>query len=384
MRPLVEPGAELTTAEVRRYSRHLLLPDIGVDGQRRLKNARVLVVGAGGLGSPALTYLAAAGVGTIGVVDDDVVEESNLQRQVVHSTADLGRPKVDSAVDALAALNPLVTVVPHRERLTADNALELLAGYDLVLDGADNFSTRYLVSDACTLAGVPEVWGSVFRFDGQVSVFWSGHGPTYRDLFPEAPPPGAVPSCAEGGVLGAMCASVGSVMATEAVKLITGAGMSLLGRLLVLDALDMSWRTVRVRTPVTPTVVTALVDEVAACAPLPAPLAGEVLTARELADLLAARDRGETDFELVDVRGADEAAVVSIPGARLVPLPRVLAGEAEHALPRDRRVVLHCKSGGRSAQALAALREQGFRDVAHVDGGVLAWVRDVDPTLPSY
>ena len=380
MRPLVEPGAELTTDEVRRYSRHLLLPDIGMEGQRRLKNARVLVVGAGGLGSPALTYLAAAGVGTIGVVDDDVVEESNLQRQVVHSTADLGRLKVDSAVDALAALNPLVTVVPHRLRLTADNALDLLAGYDLVLDGADNFPTRYLVSDACTMTGLPEVWGSVFRFDGQVSVFWSGHGATYRDLFPEMPPAGAVPSCAEGGVLGAMCAAVGSVMTTEAVKLITGAGQSLLGRLLVLDALDMTWRTVRVQAPPTPTVVTALVDEVAVCAPEP-PASG-VIDARELASLLAARDRGESDFELVDVRGADEAAVVSIPGARLVPLPQVLAGD--HGLTRDRRVVLHCKSGARSAEALNALREQGYGDVAHLDGGVLAWVRDVDPTLPTY
>lgn len=384
-RPLVEPGAELTTEEVRRYSRHLLLPDIGVQGQRRLKNARVLVVGAGGLGSPALTYLAAAGVGTIGVVDDDVVEESNLQRQVVHSTSDVGRPKVDSAVDALASLNPLVRVVPHRERLTADNALDLLAGYDLVLDGADNFSTRYLVSDACAMAGLPEVWGSVLRFDGQVSVFWSGQGPTYRDLFPQPPPPGAVPSCAEGGVLGAMCAAVGAVMATETVKLITGAGRSLLGRLLVLDALDMTWRTVRIRTPATPTVVTGLVDEAGACAvPEPAVPVEQVVGARELAGLLQARARGEADFELVDVRGADEAAVVAIPGARLVPLPLVLAGEDQHRLPRDRRVVLHCKSGARSAQALQALQEQGFGDVAHLEGGVLAWVRDVDPSLPAY
>jgi len=380
VRPLVETGAELTTEEVRRYSRHLLLPDIGMSGQQRLKNARVLVVGAGGLGSPALTYLAAAGVGTIGVVDDDVVEESNLQRQVVHSVADLGRPKVDSAVDALAALNPLVTVVPHPVRLTAGNAQQVLAGYDLVLDGADNFSTRYLVSDACTMAGLPEVWGSVFRFDGQVSVFWSGQGPTYRDLFPEMPPAGSVPSCAEGGVLGAMCAAVGAVMATEAVKLITGAGTSLLGRLLVLDALDMTWRSVRVRAPATPTVVERLVDEVAVCAPEP-PASG-VIDARELASLLAARDRGEADFELVDVRGADEAAVVSIPGARLVPLPVVLGGD--HHLSPDRRVVLHCKSGARSAEALNALREQGFGDVVHLGGGVLAWVRDVDPSLPTY
>jgi sulfur-carrier protein adenylyltransferase/sulfurtransferase len=254
--PLVPPGPQLPADQVGRYSRHLILPEVGTVGQRRLAAARVLVVGAGGLGSPVLMYLAAAGVGTIGVLDDDVVDESNLQRQVVHGQSDLGRPKVDSARDALAEINPHVRVLPHRERLDASNALELFADYDLVVDGTDNFATRYLVSDACELLGLPYVWGSIFRFDGQVSVFWADPpaaadgspvaGVTYRDVHPEPPPPGMVPSCAEGGVLGVLCAAIGSVMVTEAVKLVCGIGEPLLGRLMVFDALGMTWRTVRV------------------------------------------------------------------------------------------------------------------------------------------
>lgn len=377
--PLVEPGPPLGPAEVLRYSRHVLLPGIGDLGQRRLANAKVLVVGAGGLGSPILTYLAAAGVGTIGVVDDDVVDTSNLQRQVVHGTQDVGRLKVDSAVDAVARVNPLVSVVPHPVRLTTDNALDLVGGYDLVVDGADNFATRYLVSDACELLGLPEVWGSVFRFDAQVSVFWAGHGPTYRHLFPQPPPPGAVPSCAEGGVLGAMVGAVGSVMATEVVKLVTGVGDPLLGRLLVLDALAMTWRTLRVRPDPAAPAVTELVDMTAVCEVRPALPAASVVSAPELAALL---ERG--DVALVDVRGPDEAALVSIPGAVLVPLQRILTDEGLAELPRDRRIVLHCKSGARSAQALEHLRQKGFDDAAHLAGGVLAWVRDVDPSLPSY
>ncbi|MFZ5872214.1 MAG: molybdopterin-synthase adenylyltransferase MoeB [Actinomycetota bacterium] len=376
--PLVEPGPPLDPRQVHRYSRHVLLPDIGETGQRRLANARVLVVGAGGLGSPALTYLAAAGVGTIGVVDDDVVDESNLQRQVMHRTEDVGRPKVDSAADAVARLNPMVRVVPYRLRLAPDNALDVLRGWDLVLDGADNFATRYLVSDACEILGVPEVWGSVYRFDAQVSVFWAGHGPTYRHLFPEPPPPGAVPSCAEGGVMGAMVGAVGSVMATEAVKLVTGAGEPLLGRLLVLDALSMTWRTLTVRPDPAAEPVTELVDMTEVCEVPASPLpTGAVVDARTLAGAL-------DDVHLVDVRGADEAALVSIPGSVLVPLPRILSGEALPELPTDRRIVLYCKSGVRSAQALRVLHDKGFRDTAHLDGGVLAWVRDVDPSLPSY
>ena len=383
--PLVAPGPPLDAEQVQRYSRHLLLPEIGETGQRRLANARVLVVGAGGLGSPVLTYLAAAGVGTIGVVDDDVVDASNLQRQVVHGTPDVGRPKVDSAVEALARLNPLVRVVPHRVRLDAAGALELLRGYDVVVDGADNFATRYLVSDACELLGLPEVWGSVFRFDAQVSVFWAGHGPTYRHLFPDPPPPGAVPSCAEGGVLGAMVGAVGAVMATEVVKLVTGAGRPLLGRLLVLDALSMSWRTVPVRPDPRARPVTSLVEAEQACG-TGVPAAAQLPADAEVGpvELAGALRQGPQAVHLVDVRGAEEAAIVSIPGALLVPLPRILSGEALPELPRDRRVVLYCKSGVRSEQALRALRDNGFHDVAHLRGGVLAWVREVDPALPVY
>ena len=244
--PLVEPADGLSTEEVERYSRHLIIPEIGAIGQRRLKNAKVLVIGAGGLGSPALLYLAAAGVGTLGIVDDDTVDLSNLQRQVIHGVADVGRPKIESARDAIAALNPLVDVRLHNVRLDASNALELFAGYDLILDGADNFATRYLVNDAAAILGKPYVWGSIFRFDGQVSVFWEQHGPTYRDLYPEAPPAGSVPSCGEGGVFGMLCAAVGSLMVTEAVKLITGVGRSLLGRVALFDALGGTWREIKV------------------------------------------------------------------------------------------------------------------------------------------
>jgi adenylyltransferase/sulfurtransferase len=395
--PLVEPGPPLDRQQVARYARHLLVPDVGELGQRRLANARVAVLGAGGLGSPALLYLAAAGVGTIGVVDPDVVELSNLQRQVVHGVSDIGRPKVESAAATLAEVNPLVRVVQHRVRLEAGNALEVLEGYDLVVDGTDNFATRYLVNDACVLLGIPCVWGSVYRFDGQMSVFWGGHGPCYRCLFPEAPPAGSVPSCAEGGVLGVLCAAVGSAQATEAVKLITGIGTPLLGRLLVHDALRATWRELPVnRDPdcavcgEAPTITreTGLADYEAFCG-LP-PAAGEaadevpVVSARELAGLLDARARGENDIVLVDVREPGERAIVSIPGA--VPVPRAAfdSGDAFSDIPFDRPVVLHCKSGGRSESALRLLRAAGHPDVRHLEGGVLAWVEHVDPGLPTY
>src|SRR5882757_7938103 len=245
--PLVEPAAELTVDEVRRYSRHLIIPDVGMDGQKRLKNAKVLCVGAGGLGSPALLYLAAAGVGTLGIVDDDVVDESNLQRQVIHGQSDIGKPKALSAKESVAEINPLVTVNVHQLRLDSSNVLDIFRDYDLIVDGTDNFATRYLVNDACVLLGKPYVWGSIYRFEGQVSVFWEQYGPNYRHLYPEPPPPGMVPSCAEGGVLGVLCASIGSVMVTEAIKLITGIGDTLLGRLIVFDALEMSYRTIKIR-----------------------------------------------------------------------------------------------------------------------------------------
>ena len=411
--PLVEPGAELTREELERYSRHLTLAQFGPEGQRRLKNARVLVVGAGGLGAPALQYLAAAGVGTLGVVDDDVVSVSNLQRQVIHTVADVGRPKVDSAADAVARLNPLVTVRTHDTRLSTGNALEILGQYDLVLDGADNFATRYLVADAAELTGIPVVWGSILRFDGQVSVFWAGRGPVYRDLYPEAPPAGSVPSCAEGGVLGVLPATIGSVMATEALKLLTGLGAPLVGRVLVHDALAQTWRTLTVlpdpeRQPVTdlsrvfvacglpspgddaadPGDVSPAAPGAEVGTPPAAPSAVETVDATELARLLEARERGETAFTLVDVREDWERQLVSIPGSVAVPLDRLLT-DGVRALPAGTEgdVVLHCKAGVRSAQALAALRaDYALRedDLKHLDGGILAWIEDVDPSQPRY
>ncbi|MGN7199135.1 molybdopterin-synthase adenylyltransferase MoeB [Arthrobacter sp. SAFR-044] len=384
--PLVEPAADLTPAEVERYSRHLIIPEIGALGQRRLKNAKVLVIGAGGLGAPALLYLAAAGVGTIGIIDDDVVDLSNLQRQVIHGVSDVGRPKIESARDAIAELNPLVEVRLHNVRLDASNALELFSGYDLILDGADNFATRYLVNDAAAILGKPYVWGSIFRFDGQVSVFWEQHGPTYRDLYPEAPPAGSVPSCGEGGVFGMLCAAVGSLMVTEAVKLITGVGRSLLGRVALFDALGGSWREIRVSKDPAAQPITELTDYEAFCgiAPVSESDTEHTVTATQLATMLASRKAGLKDFELVDVRESGEYDIVRIDGARLIPQGRILAGEAWDELPQDRDIVFHCKAGTRSANVLAAAREAGYQRVSHLDGGILAWVRDVEPQKPVY
>jgi adenylyltransferase/sulfurtransferase len=390
--PLVEPAPELTDAELRRYARHLTVPQIGEEGQRRLKNARVLCVGAGGLGSPALLYLAAVGVGTLGVVDDDVVDASNLQRQVIHGQTTLGVAKTASAARRIGDLNPLVRVVEHRERLTAGNAEGILAGYDLVLDGTDNFATRYLVSDACELAGLPHVWGSILRFDGQYSVFWAAHGPTYRDLYPVPPAPGSVPDCAEAGVLGVLPGLLGTAMAVEAVKLVTGIGTTMLGRVATYDALSARWWEI----PLAPTpgrpAVTGLAgpgpdDGGAAACAAPAAAAEEgvpTVTAPQLAELLAARDRGETDFELVDVREAYEARLAAIPGARLVPLGEFESGEAFARLDPARRTVLHCKAGARSERALRLLRARGHPDVAHLEGGILAWIEQVDPAQRPY
>ncbi|HET8984010.1 MAG TPA: molybdopterin-synthase adenylyltransferase MoeB [Pedococcus sp.] len=398
--PLAEPGPDLTTEEKARYARHILLPDIGIEGQRRLKNARVLVVGAGGLGSPALLYLAAAGVGTIGIVDDDTVDASNLQRQVIHGTPDVGRPKTESAAEAVARVNPLVEVVRHDLRLDSANALGVIAGYDIVLDGTDNFPTRYLVNDACVLLGKPHVWGSIYRFDGQVSVWFAGHGPCYRCVFPEPPPPDSVPSCATGGVLGVLCAAIGSVQVAETIKLIVGQGDPLVGRVLVHDSLRQSWDTLRVRqNPACPLcgdhpTIHELVDYEAFCglstgdaaasaAAAGAAAFGEV-SARELADLLGARDRGEESFELVDVRDPGERAVVAIPGARAIHLEEFRSGTALGKLPDGIPVVVLCKSGVRSAEAARLLSEAGRSGVRNLRGGVLAWVQDVDPSLPVY
>ena len=388
--PLVEPAAELTVDEVRRYSRHLIIPDVGMTGQKRLKNAKVLCVGAGGLGSPALLYLAAAGVGTLGIVDFDVVDESNLQRQIIHGQSDIGRPKAESARDSVREINPYVNVIVHKERLDSDNAMQIFADYDLIVDGTDNFATRYLVNDACVLLGKPYVWGSIYRFDGQASVFWAEYGPCYRCLYPEPPPPGMVPSCAEGGVLGVLCASIGSIQVNEAIKVITGIGEPLAGRLMIYDALEMTYRSVKVRKdpecPVcgkNPT-VTELIDYEEFCGAVSEEAqeaaAGSTITARQLKDM---QDAGENIF-LVDVREPNEYEIVSIPGSVLIPKGEFLSGAALERLPQDKRVVLHCKSGARSAECLAIVKNAGFSDAVHVGGGVLSWVATIDPSLPSY
>ena len=388
---LVEPGGPLTPAETQRYSRHLLIPEIGIDGQRRLKNARVLCVGAGGLGSPALMYLAAAGVGTIGIVEFDTVDVSNLQRQIIHGESDIGRPKAESARDRVREINPHVNVVLHQQRLDASNALELFTDYDLIVDGTDNFATRYLINDACVLLGKPYVWGSIYRFDGQASVFWSTHGPCYRCVFPTPPPAGSVPSCAEGGVLGVACASIASIQVTEAVKLIVGFGDSLLGRLVVFDATSMEYQQLPVRKNPSCAVcgehptVTELIDYELFCGIAPAPAAdASAIDAATLRDRLAARERGEDDFLLIDVREPGEFDIVRIPGSVLTPKDEFLVGDATAHLPAGARIVLHCKSGKRSADVLAHLHAQGFVDAVHLDGGILAWIRDVDPSLPTY
>jgi molybdopterin/thiamine biosynthesis adenylyltransferase/rhodanese-related sulfurtransferase len=386
--PLVEPATELTPEEIRRYSRHLIIPDVAMAGQRRLKNARVLAVGAGGLGSPTLMYLAAAGVGTLGIVDFDTVDESNLQRQIIHGQSDIGRPKAESARDSIREINPHVRVVLHQERLHSGNAMQIFADYDLIVDGADNFATRYLVNDACVLLGKPYVWGSIFRFDGQASVFWAEYGPCYRCLYPEPPPPGMVPSCAEGGVLGVLCGSIGSAQATEAIKVLTGVGEPLVGRLAIYDALEGSWRNVRVRKdPECPVcgknaTITELIDYEEFCGTVSdaaqQAAAGATITAAELKAMM---DRGE-EFLLVDVREPAEYEIVRIPNAVLIPKGELPGRLAE--LPQDRPVVLHCKTGVRSAEALAVLHAAGFANARHVQGGVTAWAQQVDRTLPTY
>ena len=388
--PLVEPAAELTIDEVRRYSRHLIIPDVGMAGQKRLKNAKVLCVGAGGLGSPALMYLAAAGVGTLGIVEFDTVDESNLQRQIIHGQSDIGKPKAESAAATIREINPLVNVIIHNEALSNDNVMEIFAGYDLIVDGTDNFATRYMVNDAAVFLKKPYVWGSIYRFDGQASVFWAEHGPCYRCLYPEPPPPGMVPSCAEGGVLGVLCASVGSIQVTEAIKLITGIGEPLLGALTVYDALEMTYRKIRVRKDPNCAVcgenptVTGLIDYDDFCGAVSDEAAdaarGSTITARELKDWL---DAGKS-IELIDVREPNEYEIVAIPGSKLIPKDRILTGAALAELPQDRQLVLYCKSGVRSAEALAAVKNAGFRDAVHVQGGVVGWVKQIDPSLPIY
>ncbi|HLL68349.1 MAG TPA: adenylyltransferase/sulfurtransferase MoeZ [Micromonosporaceae bacterium] len=388
--PLVEPAADLSTDEIRRYSRHLIIPDVGVTGQKRLKNAKVLCVGAGGLGSPALLYLAAAGVGTLGVIDFDTVDESNLQRQIIHGQSDIGRSKAESARDSVLEINPYVTVNVHNVALTNENVFEIFEQYDLIVDGTDNFATRYMVNDAAVLLGKPYVWGSIYRFDGQASVFWAANGPCYRCLYPEPPPPGMVPSCAEGGVLGVLCASIGAIQVTEAIKLLVGMGEPLVGRLMVYDALEMSYRKIKIRKDPqcavcgeNPT-VTELIDYDDFCGAVSeeatVAAAGSTITPTELRDLLDS----DKSIYLVDVREPAEYEIVKIPGSTLIPKGEILAGTALADLPQDKQIVLYCKTGVRSAEALAALKAAGFRDAVHVQGGVVGWAKQVDRSLPVY
>lgn len=368
--------------EMHRYSRHLLLDDVGPEGQRRLKNARILLVGAGGLGSPAALYLAAAGVGTLGVVDVDIVDVTNLQRQVLHSTADVGRSKVESAAQRIAQLNPHVQVERFETQLTSANALDIIREFDLVVDGSDNFPTRYLVNDACVLTGRPNVYGSVFRFEGQASVFATERGPCYRCLFREPPPPGLVPSCAEAGVLGVLPGLIGTIQATEAIKIVLGIGEPLIGRLLLVDAKRLDFRTVQLRRdPFCPACGThelqTLIDYDAFCglphtptgSPDAAGVAGEITTH----ELAAKRERND-DFDLIDVREPFEYDISRIPGARLIPLGTLATALA--SLDPSREIVVLCKMGGRSARAAKILRDAGFERVRNLTGGMMAWEQE--------
>ena len=386
----------LSPPELHRYARHLILPEVGMTGQKQLKSARVLLIGAGGLGSPVAMYLAAAGVGTLGMVDFDVVDETNLQRQLLHGTSDVGRPKLDSAADRLGELNPHVRIEAHPVRLSSENALELFAEYDVVVDGSDNFPTRYLANDAAVLTGKPLVYGSIFRFEGQASVFWAERGPCYRCLFREPPPPGLVPSCAEGGVLGVLPGTVGTIQATEAIKLLLDIGEPLIGRLLIFDSLRMTFRELRLRKdPECPICgenpsIRELIDYERFCG-IPSstpehPMANEnqteipEITPTELKQRL---DRGEP-VTIIDVREPHEWEIGNLEeyGARLIPLGEL--PERMDEIERDEEIVLHCRSGGRSGKALELLREQGYDRLLNLKGGTLAWSDEVDSSMPKY
>ena len=380
---------QLTREEVQRYSRHLIMPEVGMDGQRKLKAARVLCVGAGGLGAPASMYLAAAGVGTLGLVDFDAVDASNLHRQIIYDTTDVGKPKLDAARDRLKAMNSSVNVVTHELALTSKNALEVLKDYDIILDGTDNFQTRYLVNDACVLLGKPNAYGSIFRFDGQASVFAVKGGPCYRCLYPEPPPPGLVPSCAEGGVLGVLPGVIGLIQATEAIKLILGSGQPLIGRLLLYDALQMRFRELKLRRdPECPIcgdhpTIHALIDYDQFCGVVPAhaqPATGGVPEVT-VEQLKAKIDRGD-DFFLLDVREPSEFQICRIAGSTLIPLGELAQRTGE--LDRSREIVVHCKVGARSARAVSLLQERGFTRVSNLKEGILAWIDRVDPSQSKY
>ena len=388
---LVSPGPALTVDEVRRYSRHLIIPDVAMAGQQRLMNAKVLCVGAGGLGSPALMYLAAAGVGTIGIVEFDTVDESNLQRQIIHGQSDIGKSKAQSAKEKISEINPYVNVITHELRLDNSNVKEVFSQYDIIVDGTDNFATRYLVNDACVLLKKPYVWGSIYRFDGQASVFWAEYGPCYRCLYPEPPPPGMVPSCAEGGVLGVLCATIGSIQTTEAIKVITGVGEPMIGSLMIYDALEMSFRKVKVRKDPNcplcgdhPTQVDLLPDYDAFCGVLSDAAEVAVKDSTISVTELASKIDANEGFYLVDVREPSEFEIVRIPGSHLIPKQGFLDGTVLATLPQDKPIILHCKSGVRSAECLAILKGAGFADASHVAGGVIAWAKQIDKSLPVY
>jgi adenylyltransferase/sulfurtransferase len=383
---------QLTNDEIKRYSRHLIMPEVGVDGQRRLKAGKVLCIGAGGLGSPAAMYLAAAGVGTIGLVDYDVVDFSNLQRQIIHGTPDVGRSKLASAKDRLHAINPHVDIPTYETALSSENALQLFEPYDVILDGTDNFPTRYLTNDACVLLGKPNAYGSIFRFEGQASVFATKNGPCYRCLYPEPPPPGLVPSCAEGGVLGVLPGIIGVIQATEAVKLIAGIGEPLIGRFLIYDALRMHFRELKLRKdpdcPVCGThpTVKKLIDYEQFCGLRPAAAEAAPVNASNSLEISAVElkqrlDRGEK-LRIIDVREPNEWQINRIPGAQLIPLGEIPRRYAE--LDPDEELVMQCKMGGRSAKAADFLRSVGFKRVLNLRGGILEWIDKVDPTQPKY
>ena len=388
--PLVQDkGAiELSNEEIARYSRHLIMPEVALDGQKKLKSARVLTIGAGGLGSPLALYLAAAGVGTLGIVDFDVVDESNLQRQIIHGTSDVGRPKMESARDRIMDINPNVHVEAYEEALSSENALEIFKDFDIVVDGTDNFPTRYLVNDACVLSGKPNVYGSIFRFEGQASVFYAEEGPCYRCLYPEPPPPGLVPSCAEGGVLGILPGAIGTIQATETVKLILGIGEPLIGRLLLYDALDMRFREMKLhKDPSCPVcgenpTVTELIDYQEFCG---IPQANAQAAADEVPEISVQELKKKLDngggVSVLDVREPHEYEVANI-GARLIPLGELPERLIE--LDKDETFAIHCKTGGRSASAVKLLQEAGFENVYNVKGGITAWSEEIDPSVPKY
>ncbi|MFE4108101.1 molybdopterin-synthase adenylyltransferase MoeB [Almyronema epifaneia] len=381
---------QLTKDDYERYSRHIILPEVGLDGQKKLKAASVLCIGTGGLGSPLLLYLAAAGIGRIGIVDFDVVDHSNLQRQIIHGTSWVGKPKIESAKNRILEINPSCQVDLYETRLSAENALDIMRDYDVVVDGTDNFPTRYLVNDACVLLDKPNVYGSIFRFEGQATVFNYEGGPNYRDLYPEPPPPGLVPSCAEGGVLGVLCGIIGTIQATETVKIILGAGETLSGRLLLYNALDMTFRQLKLRPNPERPVIEKLVDYEQFCG-IPQAQAEAAkqqaelseMSVRELKELL---DSQENDYLLIDVRNPNEYEIAKIPGSVLVPLPDIENGsgvEKIKSMLNGHHLIAHCKMGGRSAKALGILKQAGIEGT-NVTGGITAWSREVDSSVPEY